>query len=443
MRFMGRAAWLVASMLAAATANAQEPTQKELAQEDRIVELERKVDVLVDELERRRTGEAVPEEPLRSVHGKGPAASKIYTLDQGLSMGGYAEGLFTAYVADKGPNDSNRIDNVRLVIYAGYKFTDSILFNAEVEFEHATTEATATSSGGSVSVEFAELDFLFRDEINARAGLLLVPMGFLNEIHEPPFYFGTHRPEVERRIIPSTWRENGVGVFGTLFGEQVEYRLYGINGLNAVGYESSGLREGRQAGSEALAEHWAFVGRMDWTPMPELLLGGSVYVGKAGQNQSLGGIPVPDSETTIYEVHGQYRNKGLHLRGLFTTAFVDDAGMLSLALNPAIGADLSSGEVVASQMIGGYAEVAYDVLAWLSPGSERSLEPFYRYEYIDTQQRVPFPFLADGMQQNQIHTVGLSFKPTPNVVLKADYRHRIAGVGSLADEVNLGIGLAF
>jgi hypothetical protein len=92
------------------------------------------------------------------------------------------------------------------VLYAGYKFTDRILFNTEIEFEHGSTE-----ENGSVSVEFATLDFLIRDEVNARGGLVLLPVGFLNEIHEPPFYYGTHRPDVEEVILPTTWREVGAG----------------------------------------------------------------------------------------------------------------------------------------------------------------------------------------------------------------------------------------
>ena len=123
-----------------------------------------------------------------------------------------------------------------MVLYTGYKFTDSILFNAEIEFEHATTGSTKSSSGGgSVSVEFAYLDFLLRDWANIRAGLVLVPMGFLNEIHEPVSYFGVNRPDIERQIIPSTWRENGVGIHGTLY-EQVDYQAFVINGFNARGF---------------------------------------------------------------------------------------------------------------------------------------------------------------------------------------------------------------
>ena len=99
----------------------------------------------------------------------------------------------------------------------------------------------------------AALDFLIRDELNARMGLLLVPMGFLNEVHEPPFYYGVNRPDVERLIIPSTWREGGAGLFGRI-GDMVQYKLYAITSMNAAGFDDSGLRGGRQNGNRALAE---------------------------------------------------------------------------------------------------------------------------------------------------------------------------------------------
>ena len=148
--------------------------------------------------------------------------------------------------------------------------------------------------GGFVSVEFAALDFLWVPEINARAGLLLVPMGFLNEVHEPPFFFGVARPAVERRILPSTWRENGVGVFGTL-GESLEYRSYVMSGFNAQNFSDGGIRDGRQQGSLSLSEDFAFVTRLDWTPelLPGFLLGGAVYVGDSGQDVELPGGDCP------------------------------------------------------------------------------------------------------------------------------------------------------
>jgi hypothetical protein len=429
----------VAPALADEVAPAAGGSDRDLQYEDRIAELERTVQVLAEELERTRTELAVPDEPesLTSVYGMGPGASKVYQSSRGLSIGGYGEGLYTNFVSDDDADDLDRADWLRAVLYVGYKFTDRIVFNSEIEFEHATT-----SKGGSVSVELATLDFFWRDEMNFRAGLLLMPMGFLNEIHEPPFYYGTHRPDVERAIIPSTWRENGTGIFGSL-GEQVEYKLYVTNGFDAEGFSASGLRDGRQSGSQALAEQLAFTGRLDWTPLPELLLGASFYTGNSGQNQRVAGVKLPDTRTTLFDVHAQYRWRGLFLRALYTMAFVGDADELSraLGLDPTDPDDADQG--VAKRMLGGYAEIAYDVMQWLSEGSERTLEPFYRFEWYDTQSEVPSAWVENRGKEIRVQTVGLQFRPIPNVVLKADYRNRWARRGQLADEVNLGVGYVF
>ena len=421
-----------------------------LAQEDRIAQLERTVETLAEELERTQADMAVPEETgLTSTWGLGPAASKVYQVARGLSIGGYGEALYTNVVSDA-DGAKDRADALRTVLYTGYKFSESIVFNSEIEFEHGSTEAD-----GAVSVEFAALDFLWKDWANFRAGLVLLPVGWINEIHEPPSYFGTHRPEVERQIIPSTWREVGVGMFG-IIAEQVDYAVYVVNGMNAEGFDAGGLRGGRQNGSEALAEHLAFVGRVDWTPLPELVVGTSVYHGNSGQNQNFtvspgGGmasfmVNLPDTPTTIWEAHAQYANRGFFLRGLFTMAFVGDAGELSRALAPVseggIG-ELDSGEGIGSQMLGGYAEVAYDVLPWFCDEGEMALLPFFRAEYYDTQRDMPSGFSADNSKEIIILTAGMSFKPRPNVVLKADYRNRRSVAGSLPDEVNLGVGFAF
>ena len=194
-------------------------TDDELRQrDDTIAELVRKVDVLTDEVATLRTQVAVPEqEELKSAYGLGPAASKVYGVTRGLSIGGYGEANYVNELGGNDADDPDRADALRSVLYLGYKFSESIVFNSEIEFEHATTEDPNNGEGpGSVSVEFAALDFLWKPELNARAGLLLIPMGFLNEVHEPPFFYGVRRPEVERVVLPSTWRENGVGVFGNL-----------------------------------------------------------------------------------------------------------------------------------------------------------------------------------------------------------------------------------
>jgi len=389
------------------------------AQDERIEELERKVEVLGDEVEKSFIERVVPD-VLESVYGLGPAASKVYHIDKGLSIGGYGEALYTNQVSD---GNDDRFDFVRFITYIGYKFTDKIVLNSELEFEHAST-----GKSGSVSVEFATLDFLLHDAVNLRAGLLLVPMGFINEMHEPVTYFGTHRPEVERRIVPSTWREGGGGLFGQL-GDCFEYKLYAVTGFDAMGFDSSGLRGGRQKGSKARANDWAIVARVDTYPIGGLNLGASVYHGDSGQNQA--GIPA--TATTIWEIHTQYEKAGARFRGLVSMSHLGDTAALSAA----------NGVGISSEMLGGYAEVGYNVLPHFFPNTEQSLEPFYRFEYLDTQRDVPVGFTPDPANTDQhIHTVGISYKPIPQVVIKVDYRNRDAAA-ALADEVNIGLGFVF
>ena len=445
---------LALASLAVGAARAEEPAPVSpdvaLSQEDRIEELERVVQGLTEELARARVDVAVPEDAasLEGQWGYGPAASKVYERERGLSLGGYGEGFYTNYVSDQGTGTGktlDRSDMLRAVIYMGYRFNESIVFNSEIEFEHATTRSNSASGGGSVSVEFAALDFFWQEWANFRTGLVLLPVGFLNLVHEPPFFYGVNRPDVERALIPSTWRENGVGIFGTLF-ETVDYTMYAVNGLNARGFRASGIRDGRQNGNRALAEDIAFVGRLDWSPIPELDFGASVYAGDSGQNQTLsligggGTRTLPSTPTVLWEVHGQYEAYGLHLRSLFTMTHLGDAGELTQDM---LATTTGFSGAIASDMIGVYGEVAYDVLPLLFPGTERFLAPFYRYEWYDTQWNMPSGFSANRAQEIQVHTVGVQFEPIPNVVLKVDYRNRNPEQGDLADEVNLGFGYAF
>jgi hypothetical protein len=426
-----------APAVAEEAASSDEPTQTKLE------ELEEAIKILAEEIADMKSEEAVPDDvdPEETFSGLGPAASKVYRRDKGLSIGGYGEIRFRHFTNDS-DGKASVYDALRFVLYTGYKFNDWLVMNSEVEFEHADT-----GNNGSVAVEFLTLDFLFKDWINARTGLLLIPMGFLNEIHEPPFYFGAERPEVERRILPSTWRENGFGIFGTIgMGDvgDLEYRMYGVNGFDSTGFDDDGLRGGRQKGSEALADHFAFVGRVDWNMSafaPGLLLGGSVYAGKSGQNQShtqsddITDVNLPDSFVHIYELHAQYRGYGVSVRSLFTQAFVDDAGDLSRDL------ELGPFGSVAKEMIGGYAEVGYNVLQFVN--TEMSLEPFFRFEHVDTQHKVASGFRKNQVRDFNLYVMGFSYKPIPQVVIKMDYREFDARRGSISDEFQASIGFVF
>jgi len=406
--------------------------EKPKAATSNVQNLERKTNVLSQEVEKLRTNLVIPEEPkYKSAYGLGPAASKVYQVGKGLSIGGYGEANYQAIVGNEtGKNDNADLE--RLVLYAGYKFTDTILFNSEIEFEHATT-GEGSEVKGEVSVEFAALDFFIDPIANIRAGMVLMPMGFINPIHEPPFFFGNNRPEVERQILPSTWREIGVGLFGELL-PNLTYTTYVVNGLNAKEFTSSGIRDGRQGGSKAKAEDLAFVGRIDYAPplIPGFLVGGSAYLGNSGQNQQFAGQQV-DIFTQIYEGHVQWKYRGLEFRALGSWGTVDNADILSADRGQTIGED----------NYGWYTEVGYDVLPWIFKDTTQYLAPFFRYEQFDTIASAPTLFPDDDSKNRRIYQVGLQYKPIPNVVIKADYRNFTSKKGDLPDDFNLGLGFIF
>ncbi len=415
-------------------------------------ELRRQLDVVTKELERMKVGEAAGAGEPTSVHGLGPAASKVYGVPRGVSIGGYGEALYQDFDAtrDDGARTgtASTADFLRGVLYFGYKFDDRIVFNSEIEYEHATTGA-GDEDLGEVSVEFATLDFLLHPSANVRAGLVLLPVGFLNELHEPPIFLGARRPEVENRVIPSTWREVGAGVFGDA--GPFSYRAYVVNGLDAEGFSAaSGLRGGRQSGSRAEARDLAGVARLDYHGVPGLLLGGSYYAGDSGQGAEDAAGDVIDGRITLYELHGEYRYKGLQVRGLWASADVDEAGAISREIlgldtmdpDPNV-ASAAARASVGSRIRGWYAEAGYDVLAHLSERTRQSVTPYVRYERLDTQDQVPRDFVTTGAADLRLVTYGAAYKPIAQVVIKAEIQDFRRGDGAGTDQVNVAVGYLF
>jgi hypothetical protein len=407
------------------------------ALESRIDQGESKTDSLVDEIANTKLSRAIPlKKELKAQYGMGPAASGVYQTDQGLSIGGYGEANYRAFVDDKGSN-RNQADLLRLVGYFGYKFSDWIVFNSEIELEHANTSemgGVSGSSEGKVSAEFAYLDFFLDPAVNVRLGNVLVPMGFINEIHEPPFFHGVLRPEVERVIIPATWNENGIGLFGSI-SDELQYRTFVVGGLRASRFGANGIREGRQRGNRSIMEDIAWVGRLDYAPeaITGLTTGLAYYIGDAGQDDELA-VALPNVRTTLLEAHAQYRFKQLELRALGAWGSVSNAGQLSTALE----------ETVGSRQNGWYLEAAYNILPWFAPDSTQYVAPFFRLEKYDTHASVPTGFSRNANLDTTLYTGGLTYKPYSQVALKLDYRnYELGGSANKADEVAFGVGFAF
>ncbi len=401
--------------------------EEKAAADTRLAELERRLEILAGEIETLKIGEAAAPAG-ESEHGLGPAASKIYHTERGLSIGGYGELLYQNFDGNRDDGalsgKTDAFDLLRGVLYFGYKLNDRWLLNTEIEYEHA---------GSEVSVEFAYLDYLWRPEANVRAGLVLIPMGFLNELHEPTVFLGARRPDIEQAILPSTWRENGFGLFGEV--GPVAYRTYVVNGLRGAGFTSAGLRGGRQKGNQAKAESFAWVGRVDYTGVPGLLVGGSAYVGDSGQDlKSAAGSSIGVG-TQILEGHVEWRWRGLEVRALGVQAELDDVTALNQALK------LTGSQSVGERLSGRYVQLGYDLLA--GRGGEQALIPYGRWETYNTQDRVPAGFAASPSTDVEVVTLGVAYKPIDPIVLKIDLQDYDNEAGTGTDQLNVLLGWIF
>ncbi len=409
-----------------------EQLRQQLARDTtQIAELRRQIEVLTRQMETLSLGEGVAPAD-SSIFGFAPAASKVYRVGQGVSIGGYGEVLYERFAEETESNAASgrtdAFDALRAILYLGYKFNDRILFNSELEWEHGST-----GSGGEASIEFAYVDYLLTPSVGLRGGLLLVPMGITNELHEPPTFLGTTRPLVEQAIIPTTWRANGLGFFGQNGG--FAYRAYAITSLDAgLGFSAAGLRGGRQKGARERAEDFSFVGRLDYTGVPGLLVGGSGLIGQTGQGRLVSGAEV-DGTTTILEAHADLALGGLDARGLYAIANVDDVAELNALRN------LTGAGSIGEQMTGGYIQLGYDVLATLETSHE--LSPYVRYETLNTQAEVPTGFSASPATDRTAWLIGTMWKPISEVAVKVDYQIHKNQAQTGVNQLNAGLSYLF
>ena len=324
------------------------------------------------------------------------------------------------------------LDFHRFVLLVTYRFNDRLRFVSEVEIEHAVVEGLEES--GELELEQAYLDFLVTRAFNVRAGMVLVPMGIINERHEPPVFHGVERPLVDTVIVPTTWFEVGAGVHGEV-GRGWRYRAYVLAPLNAAEFSADeGLREGQQHGSEANAGRVAVTGRLEYVGYRGLTLGAGVWSGKSGFEFR----PRFDVPVTMVEADARYARRRLELRGQFTQVAISNADQLNDTLALRIGVNPN----IAKTLRGFYGEASYRILSGAAVGD---VALFTRYENVDTQYRMPTGFLPIKTFDRDQYVFGATYWPDPDVAVKVDYivaRNR-SPIEAAANSFNIGLGWWF
>lgn len=415
--------------------------------ERRIAELERKIQSLEAKLETLLAVKA-PETPAAAPPAQAaPAPVALAAEPQGraitavsttgdfnsstdsevkLPVSGYMD-----FHVNKDRGQPFRPDFHRFVLLFGHSFSNRIKFWSELEVEHSFVEGGEES--GEVALEQAYLDFLVKPYFNLRAGMVLTPIGIVNERHEPPSFNGVERPFVETLIIPTTWRELGFGATGDL-GRGFRYRAYLLSSLDSTRFDAEfGISEARAKGFDASMRNPAKAARLEFAGVRRLLLGASIYSGKTGYN-----LPGLNPGVTIGEFDGRYSYRRFDFRGLFANTWVSRAGELNRRLEAQTGLNPN----VASVMRGYYVEPAFHIF----PRRTRAdVILFGRYERYNTQHRMAQGFVPLPQFNRSSWVTGVTYKPHADVAVKFDYvfnRNRSVVVRPV-DGINFGIGWWF
>ncbi|HET8722756.1 MAG TPA: hypothetical protein VFM53_01040 [Anaeromyxobacteraceae bacterium] len=382
------------------------------------------VKALAEEVRRLKLEMSVPEAvTFGSYQGMGMGASKVHYQPKGLSIGGYGELVYTNYTDDR----ADFAEVLRLVLYVGYRFSDTIVFNSEIEFEHGAKE---------IGIELAYFDFLLMEPLKLRVGNVLLPVGFLNENHEPIFFYGVYRPLVDRYIIPTTWNQNGLGIYGDV--GPLRYKAYLVTGMDVFGGEgpleaSTWVRNAR-TGAFGPARTWAGVGSVNVDVGPATF-GGSFYGGNAGQGYKDTTGATISPWILIGEVHALVAWKGLTARGIMAFGSLSQAGTVSEILGKA------PDEYIGSSSWGGYVEAGFDVLTLV--GSSMSLSPFLRFEAFNTQSAVQGAGVLNPAFDRRVITTGIDFKPIPQVAVKANWQQVSNMASQNLQQWDLGLGFVY
>ncbi|HHE64530.1 MAG TPA: hypothetical protein ENL09_00735, partial [Bacteroidetes bacterium] len=333
-----------------------------------------------------------------------------------LTIGTYAQIDYNQQVGDT-VRHNGTLDVHRLVLLLAYKFSEKTSFVTEIEFEHVK----------EVFIEQAFLNIQLNDWINLRGGLMLVPMGIINEYHEPTTFLSVERPLVDKYIVPTTWREIGLGIAGHFRSASVGYQLYVFNGF--LGYDGSakfrgvdGYRKGRQKAAKSVFTFPNLSAKIDYYGVPGLKIGLAGYIGKSGTTSYNNlntsddiAVQIADSSVVSIAMVGldaRYRFKNILTRG----QLIYSSNKNTAAYNVFGQTDLGS------VLMGYYLELGYNFWSLIANNTKHDLIPFVRYEYYNTQQKVYSDAIKNPAFNRSDITFGISFKIVDGAVVKADYQ---------------------
>ena len=347
------------------------------------------------------------------------------------TFGGYGEVHYNNLEKDNGSGDKDAVDFHRFVMFTGHQFTDNIRFFSELEVEHSIA---GEGKVGEVELEQAYIEWDATENLSAKAGLFLIPVGMINETHEPNTFYGTERNAVEKNIIPATWWEAGAAINGEI-SQGFSYDLAVHSGL----YIPAGKykpRDGRQKVGKAKADNGAFTGRLKYTGIPGLELAATVQhqvdITQGEGAQSVGG--------TLFEAHVAWQADNFQLRALYAQWDFDNAinAYASTAATDyvagtefTLSTPASDGNTVtgADEQTGFYIEPSYRITD--------KIGVFARYSEYDN--------LAGNSADTAIEQIdlGVNYWLHPNIVFKFDYQNQDVAGGKGYDGINVGVGYSF
>ena len=371
-----------------------------------------------------------------------------------LKISGYGTINYANFDWQTDPERRAHIDVERFVVSPKYQMSDTIRLEAELEFEHGGTGITMefdkfeefgefemeVEKGGEVIVEKLAAVFEIQPAINFRVGHIIVPVGLVAKRHRPQHYFTTTRPESESNLIPTTWHENGLELFGSV--GRLGYQVQVVNGLDSTGFSSRRwIVGGHQLRFEtANAEDFALVGRIDYTAMEGAVLGISGYYGDSANNRPKPDLRV-DAHVSIVDLHGFYEVGGVKVRGLFLYGTLENSDLVSKA-NRNLSNNLNVKRTpIGSKALGGYLEVGYNLFAFFK--SSRICDLFIRYDNYDTMAAVEGKIFDNPRWERQTWTFGANYHPHPQLVFKGHYARRRLGTEVDNKENTFALGLGF